>query len=60
MEPSEQWHQSMGKWIEAMNGLGIFKDKLKDLKPSDVPRIAYDLSLLEKASDKLAKRRKEK
>ena len=57
MEPSERWHQTMGKWIEAMNGLGIFKDKLKDLKPSDVPDVAYDLSLLEKARSKLAERR---
>lgn len=57
MEPSEQWHRTMGKWIEAMNGLDIFKDKLKDLKPSDVPRVAYDLSLLEKARIKLAQRR---
>lgn len=57
MESSEQWHRTMGKWIEAMNGLGIFKNKLKDLKPSDVPRVAYDLSLLEKASNKLAQRR---
>ncbi|HCO92933.1 MAG TPA: hypothetical protein DIU00_03110 [Phycisphaerales bacterium] len=60
MDPSEQWHQTMGKWIEAMNGLGIFKDKLKNLKPSDVPRVAYDLSLLEKARNKLAQRRAEK
>jgi len=57
MEPSEQWHKTMGKWIEAMNGLGIFKDKLKDLGPADVPRVAYDLSLLEKARNKLAQKR---
>jgi len=57
MEPSEQWHRTMGKWIEAMNGLGVFKDKLKDLKSSDVPLVAYDLSLLEKARNKLAQRR---
>jgi len=57
MEPSKQWHQTMGKWIEAMNRLGIFKGKLKNLNPSDAPRIAYDLSLLEKARDKLARRR---
>ena len=57
MEPSVQWHRTMGKWIEAMNGLGVFKDKLKDLKPSNVPLVAYDLSLLEKARNKLAQRR---
>ena len=57
MEPSEQWHQTMGKWIEAMNGLGVFRNKLMGLRPNDVPRVAYDLSLLEKARKKLAKRR---
>jgi NitT/TauT family transport system substrate-binding protein len=57
MEPSEQWNQTMSKWIDAMNGVGIFKDKLKDLKPGDVPQAAYDLSLLEKARNKLAQRR---
>jgi NitT/TauT family transport system substrate-binding protein len=57
MEPSEQWHQTMGKWIEAMNGLGVFRNKFKGLMPSDVPRVAYDLSLLEKARKKLAQRR---
>ena len=57
MEPSERWHQTMSKWIEAMNGLGIFKDKLRDLEPTDVPRVAYDLTLLEKARNKLVERR---
>ena len=57
MEPSEQWHKTMSKWIEAMNELGIFKDKLKGVEPSAVPRVAYDLSLLEKARNKLAQRR---
>jgi NitT/TauT family transport system substrate-binding protein len=57
MEPSEQWHRTMGKWIEAMDGLGVFRDKLRGLEPSDVPPVAYDLSLLEKARNKLARRR---
>jgi len=57
MEPSERWHQTMGRWMEAMNGLDIFKDKLKDLEPTDVPRVAYDLTLLEKARNKLVERR---
>ena len=57
MDTSERWQQTMNKWIEAMNGLGIFKDKLKGLEPADVPRVAYDLSLLEKARNKLAQRR---
>ena len=57
MEPSEQWHRTMGKWSEAMAGLGVFKNKLKGLEPSDIPSVAYDLSLLEKARNKLAQRR---
>jgi NitT/TauT family transport system substrate-binding protein len=60
MEPSERWHQTMRQWIEAMNRLGIFKDKLKGLEATDVPRVAYDLTLLEKARNKLAQRRGEK
>lgn len=60
MEPSAQWHQTMGKWIEAMNGLGIFRDKLKELEYEKVGQAAYDLSLLDKARKKLAQRRAEK
>ena len=60
MEPSAQWHQTMGKWIEAMNGLGIFRGKLEGLESEKVPQAAYDLSLLEKARNKLAQRKAEK
>ena len=60
MEPSAQWHQTMGKWIEAMNGLGIFRGRLEGLKSEEVPQVAYDLSLLEKARKKLAQRKAEK
>ena len=60
MEPSAQWHQTMGKWIEAMNGLSIFRGKLEGLESEKVPQAAYDLSLLEKARKKLAQRRAEK
>jgi len=57
MEPSEQWHRTMGKWIEAMDGLGVFRDKLRGLELSNVAPVAYDLSLLEEARNKLARRR---
>ncbi len=60
MEPSAKWHQTMGKWIEVMNGLDIFRAKLKGLKPEEVSQLAYDLSLLEKAREKLEQRRVEK
>jgi len=59
MESSAQWHQAMNKWIEAMNGLDIFRGKLQGLKPDEVSLAAYDLSLLESARKKLAKRRAE-
>ncbi|MBN1806600.1 MAG: ABC transporter substrate-binding protein [Sedimentisphaerales bacterium] len=60
MEASDIWHQTMNKWIEAMNGLGIFRGTLRGLEPEKVSPIAYDLSLLESARKKLAQRRAEK
>lgn len=57
LEPSGQWHETMSKWIEAMNWLQVFRGKLKGLEPQAVPEVAYDLSLLEKASKKLEQRR---
>ena len=57
MEASNQWHQTMNKWIVAMNGLSIFRGSLKGLEPEKVSPIAYDLSLLESARKKLAQRR---
>jgi NitT/TauT family transport system substrate-binding protein len=59
MEPSAQWHRTMNKWIEAMNGLGVFRGKLKGIEAEKVSLIAYDLSLLESARKKLEQRRAE-
>jgi len=59
LEPSTQWHQAMTKWIEAMNGLSVFRGKLEGLAPKEVSRLAYDLNLLEKARQKLEQRRSE-
>jgi NitT/TauT family transport system substrate-binding protein len=59
MEASNQWHQTMNKWIKAMNSLSIFRGSLKGLEPEKVSPIAYDLSLLESARKKLAQRRAE-
>jgi len=59
MEPSKQWHQTMGKWMEAMDGLSIFRGKLQGIESKEVSQIAYDLSLLESARKKLAQRRAE-
>ena len=60
MQPSDQWHKTMGRWIEAMNELDIFRGKLKGLDVEEAAGAAYDLSLLEKASSILAQRRNKK
>lgn len=60
LEPSALWHRTMGKWMEAMNGMGIFRGRLQELKPEEIAKAAYDLSLLEAARKKLAQRRTEK
>ncbi len=60
LEPSALWHRTMGKWMEAMNGMGIFRGMLQELKPEEIAKAAYDLSLLEAARKKLAQRRTEK
>lgn len=56
MEASRQWHETMSQWVATMNGLQVFRGKLKDLDARNVPRIAYDFSLLDQARDKLAQR----
>jgi NitT/TauT family transport system substrate-binding protein len=57
MQPSPQWHKTMGKWVQAMNDLGVFREKLKGLDYERINSAAYDLSLLDKARKKLAKRK---
>jgi len=56
MEASPLWHETMSQWVEAMNGLQVFRGKLKDLDVQNVPQIAYDFSLLDKARNRLAQR----
>jgi NitT/TauT family transport system substrate-binding protein len=53
METSEQWYDAMGQWSDVMNGLAVFRDRLKDKTPEEVAELAYDFSLLEKARQKL-------
>ena len=60
MESTEQWHQTMEKWTQAMNGLDIFTGKLKAADYQQVTSVAYNLTLLEKARIKLAERKTEK
>jgi hypothetical protein len=55
MDASERWHDTMGQWVTTMNGLEIFRDKLKDKSPEEVAQIAYDFSLLNKAQQEVAR-----
>jgi len=56
MEASPQWHETMSQWVETMNGLQVFRGKLKDLDLQHVPQAAYNFSLLDQARNKLAQR----
>jgi len=53
MDDSEKWHSEMSVWLNAMNDLGLFKDKLKGLKEKAVASIAYDLRCLHVAQKRL-------
>ena len=57
MEPSPQWHETMDRWIDAMGGLRVFRDRLQDLEPEQVRPVAYDFTPLERARKKLEQRR---
>ncbi len=56
MDPSEQWYAAMGQWSAVMDGLGVFRDKLKGKAPQEVAAVAYDFSLLEEAKQRLEDR----
>ena len=47
MDNSPQWHKTMSVWNDAMNRLGFFDTKLKNLAETDMGEKAYDFSLLE-------------
>jgi len=47
MDNSQQWHKTMSVWNDAMNRLGFFDTKLKNLSETDMGEKAYDFSLLE-------------
>jgi len=55
MEASSEWYDAMRQWATVMNGLGVFRDKLKDRDPKEVAQLAYDFSLLEKAKQRAAR-----
>ncbi len=56
MDVSERWIGTMGKWITTMDGLDIFRDKLKGQSAETAATVAYDFTLLEKARQKLARK----
>ena len=61
MQPSAQWYQTMNQWIKAMNGMDVFRGRLKGLiSGNESQKLVYDLSLLESARKKLAQRRAKK
>ncbi len=47
MQPTKQWHHTMGQFIKAMNGLDLFRNELKGLSYDDVSNVAYDLKLVQ-------------
>lgn len=49
MDPSKEWHRSMGAWLKAMNELAAFNGTLAGLEESRAAAKAYDLSLLRRA-----------
>jgi len=49
MAASKEWHEQMKVWLAAMNELGIFSGKLKNLDEKRVAAIACDLALLREA-----------
>jgi sulfonate transport system substrate-binding protein len=48
MEDSAEWHKTMEVWAKAMNKLGFFKKKLKDLSEQNMGKEVYDFTLLKK------------
>ena len=55
----DHWRETMGAWLAAMNDLDQFAGKLKGLSEREAGEIAYDLSLLEKARERLQERARE-
>jgi len=55
MDDSQRWHSEMSVWLEAMNGLGLFKGALKGLDEQAVAGIAYDLKPLHEAYGRLGR-----
>jgi len=55
MDPTPEWHDRMAVWLKTMQGLAVFDGPLQDATPEQAAGIAYDLSLIEKARERLEK-----
>ncbi|MBN1676254.1 MAG: ABC transporter substrate-binding protein [Kiritimatiellae bacterium] len=55
MDADDAWRQCMATWLKAMQGLDALSGKLKTATEPEAARLAYDLSLLEKARKRLGK-----
>jgi sulfonate transport system substrate-binding protein len=54
MTDDATWHASMAQWLKAMNRLDLFTKTLKGLAEPEAAKLAYDLTALEKAEERLA------
>jgi NitT/TauT family transport system substrate-binding protein len=57
LEPDTEWHGCMSVWFDAMNELDTFQGRLKGLQEAEAAAVAYDLSFLEKAEERLERGR---
>jgi NitT/TauT family transport system substrate-binding protein len=57
LAPNAEWHGCMSVWFDAMNDLDTFQGRLKGLKEAEAATIAYELSYLEQAEERLESRR---
>jgi NitT/TauT family transport system substrate-binding protein len=53
LEASDEWHECMSVWFDAMNNLDTFEGKLQGLQESEAAVVAYDLSYLQQAEERL-------
>lgn len=57
-EPSKEWKEAIYMWCQKMSEMGEFKGILKDKEPSEIDRLALDLTLIEQARKNFEKRKK--
>jgi len=57
LEADAAWHGCMSVWFDAMNDLGALQNRLKGLQEEEAAAVAYDLSFLEQARERLERER---